>query len=98
MERTIKIQTEVSEEKFRLVDEYEGIGIYQKVTPNGYYLSQTFGFKVGNNFYVSYSFMNNDKEDIFDYIDNYNNTGVFGFKCFNKGSYYCLHRNGNIYL
>lgn len=98
MERTIKIQTEISEEKFRLVDEYEGVGIYQLVTPNGYYCHQNYGFKHNDKFFVSYSFMHNDKEDLYDYIDNYNNTGKYGFKAFNKGNYYCIHQNGKIYM
>ena len=98
MERTIRIQTEVAEEKFRLVEEYEGFGIYQKVTPYGYYVHQSFAFKTNGTIFVSYSYMNNDKEDIYDYIDNYNNKGSFGFKAFNKGSYFCIHSNGDLYL
>ena len=98
MERTIRIQTEVAEEKFRLVKEYEGFGIYQEVTPYGYHVHQSFAFKANGAVFVSYSYMNNDIEDIYDYIDNYNNKGKFGFKAFNKGSYYCIHSNGNLRL
>lgn len=98
MERTIRIQAEVAEEKFRLVEEYEGFGIYQEVTPYGYYVHQSFAFKTNDAVFVSYSYMNNDKEDIYDYIDNYNNKGSFGFKAFNKGSYFCIHPNGDLYL
>lgn len=101
MERTIIIQTEVAKEKFRLVEEYEGFGIYQEVTPYGYYVHQSFAFKtngVVGAVFVSYSYMNNDIEDIYDYIDNYNNKGSFGFKAFDKGSHFCIHPNGDLYL
>ena len=97
MERTIKIQTTVNEEKFRLIDEYGGAGIYQKVV-SGYYVHQSYAFKHHDKFFVSYSFMNNDKEDIYDYIDNYNKTGRYGCRAFDKGSYYCIHDNGNLYV
>ena len=97
MERSIKIQTEMSEEKYRLVDEYEGVGIYQRVV-GGLYVHQEYAFKHHDKLFISYSFMNNDKEDIYDYIDNYNNTGKYGFRAFDKGSYYCIHQNGKLYL
>lgn len=98
MERTIRIKTEIAEDKFRLVENYRGVGVYQEVTPNGYYVHQSYGFKIKDKFFVSYSFMNNDKEDIFDYIDRHYEGKPFGFKAFNKGDYYCIHTNGNLQM
>ena len=96
MDRTIRIKTSVSEEKFRLIDEYKGVGIYQEITPYGYRVHQSYGFQHKGKFFVSYSFMNNDIEDIYDYIDNYNHTGKYGFKVMLYPDHYCLHQNGQI--
>ena len=98
MERTIRIQTELNEEKYYLLEKYKDVGIYQEVTPNGYYVHQSYGFKINDKFFMSESYNHNNKKDLLDFIDNYKKKKIFGFRAFNKGSYYCIHPNGNLYL
>ena len=94
--RNILIQTEVTTEKFCLIETYRQVPIYEKITPHGYRCSQNYAFVIEGKTFVSYSFTNKNIEDIYDCIDNYYKTGKLKEKAFNKGNYYCLHTNGDL--
>ena len=98
MQRTIRIQGVLQEEKYRLKEEYRGVGIYEYITPNGYTVCQHYLICCNDKLYVSESYNHNDKEDLMDYIDNYLDSGKFGFKAINYGDHYVVHPSGNLYL
>ena len=82
MKRVIKINnTYGSYDKYILVDEYDGFGVYQGKTPNGYFVNQK--WLVSNNEdaeLVIESYNNLCKEEVLDIIDSYNKTNKFGVK------------------
>ena len=82
MKRIIKIGNVYGvEDKYVLIDEYDGFGIYQEKTPNGYSVHQSWLISNNNNVeLVVTSFNNLCKEELLDMIDNYNQTGKFGIR------------------
>ena len=82
MKRIIFVPDELNNNKYVLKDEYEGFGIYQRMCPTGYFVSQewlVYNRKIG---FICQSYNNFCKEELLDYIDNYNETGKFGLHGF----------------
>ena len=98
MKRVIKIKNIYgTENKYVLIEEYEGFGIYQEKCPNGLFINQS--WLISNNTGVELviqSYNNLCKEELLDIIDNYNETTKFGVKAvMNCGSLY-MHPNGKL--
>ncbi len=102
MKRVIKFERgtidSLNVKKYVLVQEYEGFGIYEEVSPNGYRISQS--WLVANDKVALQCGSFNDfiKEELLDMIDNYNEKGVFGTKGSHQGNFngldiYLAHPN-----
>ena len=68
-------------DKYVLRNEYNGFGIYQEKTPNGYFVHQSWLISNNENAELvinSYNGLCN--EEVLDMIDNYNETKKFGVK------------------
>ena len=82
MKRVIYIKNVYgTNDKYVLTKEYEGFGIYQEKTPNGFFVHQS--WLISNNEdaeLVIESFNNLCKEEVLDIIDSYNETNRFGVK------------------
>ena len=95
MKRIIKIQGNLQEEKFELQEEYDGFGIYERRTPNGYLVHQEWLITNDDVTVVFYSFTNYCREEVKDAIDNYNAIRKFGLKVMPRGNNtYVVHQNG----
>ena len=82
MKRILNVKTKLNNVKYVLKEEYEGFGIYQEKTPNGYSVSQSWfiSSEDGSKALVVESYNNQCKEELLDMIDNMNSTGSFGVK------------------
>ena len=89
MQRIIKLSNHYgTEDKFILRKEYEGFGIYQYKTPSGYFTHQHYLISNGN-FTVEFpSYSNMCIEEMYDFIDEYNETGTISTKLIKQ----CAHR------
>ena len=66
-------------DKYVLIDEYGGFGIYQEKAPVGLFVSQSWLISNNDNAeLVIESYNNLCKEELLDIIDNYNDTKKFG--------------------
>lgn len=89
-------------EKYKFQKEYEGFGIYQRMTPSGYYSHQDYLITNGDKIVVSQSYNNLCFDEILDMIDNYNETKKFGRKAIKKNDstnncvIYYLHNSGTM--
>lgn len=96
MKRVIYIKNGYSiDDKYVLIDEYNGFGIYEKMTPTGYLISQN--WLLSNNDDIKLiidSYNNICKEELLDMIDNYNNTNKFNVKAVMYCGLYHMHPNG----
>ena len=100
MKRVIKIKNIYgTENKYVLIEEYAGFGIYQEKFPSGLFNCQS--WLISNNKGVELvipSYNDLCKEELLDMIDNYNETNKFGVKAnMNCGSLY-MHRNGKLVI
>ena len=100
MKRVIKIKNIYgTENKYVLIEEYAGFGIYQEKVPSGLFIHQS--WLISNNTGVELvipSYNDLCKEELLDMIDNYNETNKFGVKAvMNCGSLY-MHRNGKLVI
>lgn len=84
------------DEKWVLIKEYDGFGIYQRKCPTGYFVHQEYLITNSDITVIAYSFMNLCKDELLDAIDRFNETCMFGFKGFNRGDAYIIHRQGNM--
>lgn len=81
--------------KFRFVKEYEGFGVYERITPSGYVEAQSYLITNGKDKpLISHSFCHNNEEDMLDIIDKFNSTGHYGVKIMDKGDYLIIHDVG----
>jgi len=83
--------------KYILQKEIDGCGIYERMTPSGFYVHQDWGISFGDDkFLVIQSFMNHCKAEVLDLIDYYNETGKFDVKVYPQGNgIYVMHNSGN---
>lgn len=98
MKRVIKIKNSYgSENKYVLVDEYEGFGIYQEKCPTGYFVSQSWLISDNENAeLVIESYNNLCKEELLDMIDHYKETGHFGVKAVMYCESLHMHNSGKL--
>lgn len=97
MKRLIKIENVYgTHDKYVLTDEYEGFGIYEEKSPNGYFVHQSWLISNNENAeLVIPSYNNLCKEELLDIIDNYNKTNKFGVKAVIHCNSYHMHNSGN---
>lgn len=98
MKRIIKIGNVYgTENKYVLVDEYEGFGIYREKCPTGFFVHQS--WLISDNKHAELvidSYNNLCKEELLDMIDNYKETNTFGVKAvFHCGSLH-MHNSGKL--
>ena len=101
MKRVIYLPDELNDNKFKLKEEYRGHGVYQKVTPSGYTVQQEWSVvRADDGFMFNIESYNNIcYEEVLDAIDNYLDSGKYGFKVLQtaKGrefNYLTVHRCG----
>ena len=98
MDRIIKIKNGYgNEDKYVLTKEYNGFGIYEEKTPNGFFVHQS--WLICNNKdakLVINSYNHLCKEEVLDIVDNYNETSKFGVKAVKCYGVFCMHPNGNL--
>lgn len=82
MQRVVYVPDKLSTKKYVLREEYEGFGIYERITPSGYYESQSWLVFNGKYGYISESYNSRCKEELLDSIDHYNTTKKFGLHGF----------------
>lgn len=96
LKRVVYIDGSLQKEKYVLKKEYDGFGIYERMTPNGWLVHQDWLITNG---YVTLeigSYNSLCYEELLDMIDSYKETGKFGVKAFNRGNYYCVHNSGKM--
>ena len=98
MKRIIKIDNIYgTNDKYVLVSEYSGFGIYKKQTPNGYFVHQSWLISNNENAeLVIESFNNLCKEEVLDIIDTYNKTNKFGVKAVKHCNSIRMHNCGEL--
>lgn len=98
MKRIVKIQnTYGTDDKYVLVNEYAGFGIYQEKTPSGYFVNQSWLISNnGNAELVIESYNGLCKEEVLDIIDNYNKTNKFGVKAVMHCDSLHMHNSGKL--
>lgn len=95
MKRVIKIND--GKNKYILIEEYNNFGIYQEVTPVGYFRSQSWLILKEDGVELVIDTSNNIcKEEILDMIDNYNKWEKFGVKAVQYKDLLHMHKNGNL--
>ena len=83
-------------EKYVLKEEYEGFGIYQHLCPSGFFTHQQYLISNGETTVLFPSFNRICKEELLDAIDNFNESGKFGIKCYKTINGYLMHPSGDI--
>ena len=99
MRRVIKLPNHYgTEDKFILIEEYSGLGIYQHKTPSGYFTHQHYLISDGN-FTVEFpSYSNMCKEEMYDFIDEYNETETMSTKLIKQAAQRYVQHNSGDYL
>ena len=82
MKRIIYVPDSFNNNKYVLRSEYGGFGIYERMTPSGWYVNQHWLVYNGKIGFVSQPYNHRCKEELMDFIDNYNETGKFGLHGF----------------
>ena len=83
------------QDKYILQEQYEGFGIYRHMTPSGYYVHQDWLITNGTITIVAPSYNDFCKEELLDFIDNFNELGTFGIKAIARGNnQYIAHNVG----
>lgn len=80
--RVVYIKDTLNNNKYVLIEEYEGFGIYERKTSSGYFVSQEWLVYNGKTGFQCESYNNFCKEELKDYIDYYNESGKFGLHGF----------------
>lgn len=98
MNRVIKIGNIYgTTDKYVLTDEYQGFGIYERKTPNGWFVNQS--WLISNNVgaeLVIEPYNNVCKEEVLDMIDNYKITHKFGVKAVMHCGSLRMHPSGKL--
>lgn len=82
------------DKKYRLVEVYRDIALYEEITPSGYPVSQSW-ILINQHLYIFVASYNNIcKEELLDAIDNYKDCDKFGFTGFMKLHGFVVHPNG----
>jgi len=80
--------------KYILRNEYRGFGIYQEKTPTGYFVSQEWALSNGDIVVIIPSYNNMCKEELFEIIDNYEESGKFGIRALFDDNHHIMHNSG----
>lgn len=94
MKRVIYIEGVLNTEKYVLKKEYANVGIYERMTPTGYRVHQDWLLATSTLKIQIPSYNCMCYEEILDSIDNFNDSGKFGFKVIDYNDYYCVHNSG----
>ena len=100
MKRIVYVPDTLNNKKYVLRDEYDGFGIYQYMTPSGYYTHQSWLVYNGKIGFICDPYNNYCKEELLDCIDSYNETGKFGLHGFmakREDNIYGVHPNNRTY-
>lgn len=101
MKRLVKLSDDRLGNKvlYVLKEEYQGFGLYQRKSPNGYLIHQDYMITNDNITIQCQSYNNIIIEELLDAIDNYNNNGNFELKVFKHSeNLYYVHPNGNFLI
>ena len=96
MKRVVYVPDKLNNNKYILIDEYGGFGIYQKKCPAGYFVHQEWLVYNGKIGFICESYNNYCKEELMDCIDTYNETerfGLHGFMAKKEDNIYGVHPN-----
>ena len=80
--------------KFVKIDEYEGFGIYQRMTPNGFFVSQEWAITNDDVTLIVESYNRVCVEELFDMIDSYKERKRFGVTAIPHNGRYIMHPSG----
>ena len=101
MKRLVKLSDDRLGNKmlYVLKEEYQGFGLYQRKSTNGYLIHQDYMITNDNITIQCQSYNEIIKEELLDAIDNYNNNGNFELKVFKRSeNLYYVHPNGNFLI
>ena len=98
MKRVIYYDDGLNNNKYVLIKEYKGHGIYQHKTPTGYFVSQEYAIASENIMIVCDSFNHYCKDALLDSIDEFIETGKYGLKVFKRSIVYMVHPSGNMMI
>lgn len=82
LERVVYVPDELNKNKYVLNECYEDFGIYEKVSPNGFRVSQDWLVYNGKIGFISQSYNNLCREELMNAIDKFKTTGKFGYHGF----------------
>lgn len=99
LKRIVYVPDSLNNNKYVLIKEYGGFGVYQQKCPSGYFVSQEWLVYNGMVGFISQCYNNMCVEELYEAIDNYNETGKFGFRGFKTkvNGIYGVHPNNNTY-
>lgn len=95
MKRVMYVQDSLNNNKYILIKEYGGFGIYQEKCPSGYFVSQSWLVHNGSIGFICESYNNYCEEELLDVIDHYNehySFGLHGFLADKEQVIYGVHR------
>ena len=100
MKRLVKLSDDrLGNKMLYVLKEYQGFGLYQRKSPNGYLIHQDYMITNDNITIQCQSYNEIIKEELLDAIDNYNNNGNFELKVFKRSeNLYYVHPNGNFLI
>ena len=86
-----------TKDKYVLKEEYDGFGIYEEMTPSGYFVHQSWLIAGKDITIIVPSYMNYCKEELLDCIDSYNEAKKFCIKATDQGKgLYIAHPSGEL--
>lgn len=94
MKRVISIPNILQTDKYYLIKEYAGFGIYQRKCASGFFVHQNYMITNEKITIVSEPYNSLDDFDLMDAIDEYNETGKFNLKAINRGLHFVVHPSG----
>jgi len=95
--RVIYFNGVLNREKFVLQKEYKGFGIYEEMTPTGWYIHQSWALSNGEVRLIIESYNNICEAELLDLVDHYTESGRFGVKAMSRGyKDYLMHPNGAV--
>ena len=96
MKRVIYIQDTLNNNKYILQKEYGGFGVYQRMTPSGYYVHQDWLISNGDIIIICASYNNLCEEELYDAIDSYNESKQFNLKVLRQAYGCYVHPSGTM--
>jgi len=100
LKRIVYVPGSLNNKKYILISEYEGFGIYERKSPNGYLVSQDWLVFNGKTGFICEPYNSLCREELKDAIDRFNETGNFGLSGFMakaEDHIYGVHPNNKSY-